>query len=276
MIKNIHNKFNYSISAICRVLKFSKSTYYYQEKVKDETELIKEIIHLFTTDSRETYGARKLKYELAKKGFIVSRRKVRKLMSSLGLVSIYARIKKPRTIEKPNEDDGKNLVDRQFDDRYENEVTVSDLTYIRICGRWCYLCVLVDLCHRRIVGSAVGTAKNAELVLSALYSVDFDLRKLKIFHSDRGSEFKNRFLDEVFRVFNIQRSLSAKGTPHDNAVIESTINIIKTEFVKRQKFNSLEEFKLYWFDYVNWYNNVRIHGSLDYKTPNESQREKRA
>ena len=271
MIKDIHKKFNYSISAICRVLEMSKSSFYYQEKNIDDSKLIKEIKKIFEI-SRETYGTRKIKQELYKNGFIVSRSKISRLMSSQGLVSIYTKPKKPKSKGATIDDIVENLVDRQFDNRAENEVIVSDLTYIRICGKWCYLCVMLDLCHRRIVGSAAGIAKTAELVLSALYSVDFDLRKMKIFHSDRGSEFKNKFLDEVFQAFEIKRSLSAKGNPYDNAVIESSINIIKTEFVKRRIFNSLEEFKLFWFDYVNWYNNVRIHGSLNYMRPNESYR----
>jgi transposase InsO family protein len=271
MIKSIHNKFNYTISAICRVLEMPKSSFYYQEKIIDETALIEEIKEIFRI-SRETYGARKVKIELSKKGLIVSRRKINKLMSSHGLISVYTKPRKPKPNRVSNDEDIENLVDRQFNNRKENEVVVSDLTYIRISGKWCYLCVLLDLCHRRIVGSAAGIAKTAQLVLSALYSVDFDLRKMKIFHSDRGSEYKNKFLDEVFLAFDITRSLSAKGSPHDNAVMESTNNIIKTEFVKRQLFNSLEDFKLYWFDYVNWFNNVRIHSSLGYKTPNESKK----
>jgi len=271
MIKDLHRQFNYSISAICRVLDMPKSSFYYQEKKVNDSLLKKEIETIFDY-SQATYGARKIKQELMKNGLIVSRRKISNLMLQSGLVSVYTKLKKPKPKGRPIEAEVDNLVNRQFNNRAENEVIVGDLTYIRINGKWCYLCVLLDLCHRRIVGSAVGIAKSAELVLSAIYSVDFDLRKMQIFHSDRGSEFKNKFLDEVFHAFGIKRSLSAKGSPYDNAVIESSINIIKIEFVNRRTFHSLDEFKLFWFDYVNWYNNVRIHGSLNYKTPNESKK----
>lgn len=69
--------------------------------------------------------------------------------------------------------------------------------------------------------------------------------------------------------FGIKRSLSAKGTPYDNAVAEATFKIIKTEFAFNKRFHSLEELERELFDYVNWYNNFRIHASLGYLTPNE-------
>ena len=101
------------------------------------------------------------------------------------------------------------------------------------------------------------------------YSVDADLRQINLFHTDRGSEFKNHAIEQILDAFGIRRSLSARGSPYDNAVAESIYNIIKTEFVFTREYADLAEFKLFWFDYVNWYNNVRIHGSLDYTTPNQ-------
>lgn len=67
----------------------------------------------------------------------------------------------------------------------------------------------------------------------------------------------------------MKRSLSEKGTPYDNAVAEATFKTIKTEFVKGRVFSSQQEHNLELFDYVNWFNNVRVHESLDYLTPKE-------
>jgi len=146
---------------------------------------------------------------------------------------------------------------------------VSDLTYIKIAGKWHYLCLLLDLCGRKILGSAISSQKNAKLVEAAFYTVETDLRQINIFHTDRGSEFKNNVVEQILVAFGINRSLSNKGNPFDNAVCESMYNIIKTEFVFDREFTNLPEFKLFCFDYVNWYNNVRIHGSLGYITPQQ-------
>lgn len=95
------------------------------------------------------------------------------------------------------------------------------------------------------------------------------MSKIKIFHTDRGNEVKNKVIDEVLEVFKIKRSLSKKECPYDNAVAEARYKIIKTEFAFNRIFKNLEELKLELCDYVNWYNNKRIHGSLNYMTPVE-------
>ena len=82
-------------------------------------------------------------------------------------------------------------------------------------------------------------------------------------------ESKNNIIDEILETFEIQRSLSKKGCPYDNAVAEAGYKIIKTEFAFNRIFNSLEELKLELRSYVLWYNNNRIHSSLNYMTPVE-------
>ena len=82
-------------------------------------------------------------------------------------------------------------------------------------------------------------------------------------------ESKNNIIDEILETFEIQRSLSKKGCRYDNAVAEAGYKIIKTEFAFNRIFNSLEELKLELRSYVLWYNNKRIHSSLNYMTPVE-------
>ncbi len=168
-----------------------------------------------------------------------------------------------------NEDIKENIVDRNFDDREQLEVIVSDLTYVQVGGKWNYVCNILDLHNREIIGSAAGANKGAELVLKAFSSIKNPLNKIQIFHTDRGNEFKNESIDELLETFKITRSLSKKGSPYDNAVAEATFKIVKTEFIYQQKFETLEELRRELFDYVNWYNNKRIHGSLGYLTPME-------
>lgn len=77
-------------------------------------------------------------------------------------------------------------------------------------------------------------------------------------------------IDETLGTFGIQRSLSMKGCPYDNA--EVTYKIIKTEIVKGRTFSSLEELNLELADYVNWFNNHTINSALGYQTPTEYRR----
>ncbi|MFB9221352.1 IS3 family transposase, partial [Kurthia sibirica] len=74
---------------------------------------------------------------------------------------------------------------------------------------------------------------------------------------------------EALETFGIQRSLSMKGCPYDNAMAEATFKVFKTEFANQAHFASLEQLALELWDYVHWFNNLRIHGTLGYLTPVE-------
>lgn len=85
----------------------------------------------------------------------------------------------------------------------------------------------------------------------------------------RGREFKNIKIEEILKVFGIKRSLSKKGSPYDNAVSEAVNKVMKTELIYQENFTNFQELNLKLAEYVYWYNNLRIHGSLGYKTPVE-------
>ena len=254
---------------MCKVLKLPRSSYYYEEKPKPVDSALENAVIEEFRKSRNNYGVRKLRVVLNRRKFIVSHRRIGRIMAKYGLVSNYTLRRSGKRKTTVNNDDTANIVAREFDGRERYEVVVSDLTYVKIAGKWHYICPLLDLHGRKIIGSAVGTQKDGKLVESAFYSVQADLRQISFFHTDRGSEFKNQVVERLLEGFGIERSLSAKGSPHDNAVAESLFNIVKTEFVFSAEYADLTEFKLHWFDYVNWYNNVRIHGSLGYITPNQ-------
>jgi len=128
---------------------------------------------------------------------------------------------------------------------------VSDLTYVRVKQNWHYICVLIDLYNREIIGHSAGPKKNAALVHRAFSTVRYNLHELEMFHTDRGKEFDNALINEALDTFGIKRSLSDKGSPNDNAVAEATFKSIKTEFVYGNVFSCQHELDLELFDYVN-------------------------
>ena len=161
------------------------------------------------------------------------------------------------------------MLNRNFKQEKRMNVVVSDLTYVNVGGKWNYICLMIDLFNREIVGYAAGKNKDAELVKKAMQNIKYDLSKINLFHTDRGNEFKNRKIEDILEGFNIKRSLSNKGCPYDNAVAEATYKIIKTEFAYNRRFEDFRELELSLFDYVNWYNRKRIHSALGYRTPIE-------
>lgn len=90
---------------------------------------------------------------------------------------------------------------------------------------------------------------------------------IQLYHTDRGREFKNVLIDKALETFDIKRSLSMKGNPYDNAVAEATFKLFKTEVTQGMNFDSHEQLSLELSNYVNWFNNIRIHSSLGYLSP---------
>ncbi len=254
---------------MCIVLNIKRSTYYYKaKKIKKDNTVEKLVVDIFK-ESRNNYGTRKIKIKLQEENHQVSRRKISSIMKANGLVSKYTIAQFKPQKDKTNESKVANTLNRNFDQEESLTVIVSDLTYVRVKNKWNYICILIDLFNREIVGFSAGKHKDANLVHRAFASAKVNLSQIKLFHTDRGLEFKNHKIDAVLDVFNIQRSLSHKGCPYDNAVAEATFKVIKTEFINNRVFDSLEQLQLELFDYVNWYNNIRIHGSLGYISPVE-------
>lgn len=254
---------------MCKILSVARSTYYYESAEKpDESELEHKIETIFH-NNHDVYGTRKIKRSLIKSDLQVSRRKIGRIMKKLGLVSKYTVAQFKPQKQKCNEEPIKNELNRKFNGQAPYAVVVSDLTYVRVNYKWNYVCILVDLFNREIIGYSAGIHKDAQLVYDAFATVQKNLRNIQMFHSDRGSEFKNELVDEVISTFGIKRSLSMKGCPYDNAVAEATFKIFKTEFVYGRNFDSLGLLRHELTDYVNWFNTGRIHGALNYLTPAE-------
>ena len=266
---------------MCDVLNIPKSTYYYHANLSgkrtrkaEDKELSQEISRIFK-ESRNNYGTRKIKKELAKlpEPKHVSRRRIGRLMNEMGLVSNYTVAQFRPHKSTCNEAPIKNELERQFKQDKQLAVIVSDLTYVRVGKKWHYVCLFVDLFNREIIGHSAGKNKTADLVYRAIASIQANLHDVKMFHTDRGKEFDNKLISEALETFGIQRSLSMKGCPYDNAVAEATFKVFKTEFANSAHFTSLEQLALELDDYVHWFNNIRIHGTLGYLTPAEFKKQ---
>ena len=130
---------------MCEVLGIARSTYSYESiEVAEDDSLSEEIKKIFKA-SRNNYGTRKIKVELKKKGFIVSRRRIGRIMKEEGLVSNYTVAQYKPSKPKVNEEPVKNILNRKFNHQAELDVVVSDLTNVRVNGKWNYVCLFVDL-----------------------------------------------------------------------------------------------------------------------------------
>ena len=219
--------------------------------------------------SRGRYGARKIKAALSRDGITASRRRICRIMRKNGLTSAYGRRRFKCHPGRPNEADLPNVVAREFGGHAPRTHVCSDLTYVRVGGGWNYVCLLVDLSNREIVGHAAGERKTSDLVKSAFATLKFPLSDIEVLHTDRGGEFASAAIDEMLEVFGIERSLSKKGCPYDNAVIESCNKTLKATLIYRNAYGSLDQLRRSLNAWVWWYNNERIHSTLGYMSPVE-------
>lgn len=217
--------------------------------------------------SRGGYGARRLKVALERAGITASRRRICRIMREDGLSSACSgRAPKggDRPVQPPS---AENVLARAFDGRAPRARVASGLAYVRAGGSWCCVCLLVDLCIREIVGCSCGQRKDARLVKAAFSNVAFPLAAIEAFHGDRGPEFCNGDVDALLSAFGIEGSVSRPGNPCDNAVVESTSRALERELVRGRAFPSEDRLGTELFDWVNRYNDYRLHSTLGYMTP---------
>ena len=220
-------------------------------------------------DGRERHGARKIKAALERRGVTASRRRIGGIMREQGMTGAYARGRSEPHRTRVDEAGLANLLDRGFDGYAPHTHPAGDPAYVRVGSGWAYVCPLAGLADRGIVGHSAGRTRDASLVLGAFATLGFPLADVRVFHTDRGGEFGNTRIDELLDVFGIKRSLSRKGDPYDNAVVESTNRLLKKELVYRNSYATIEQLRHDLNDYVWWSDNRRLHSTLGYRSPKE-------
>jgi len=154
------------------------------------------------------------------------------------------------------------------------KILAGDITYLRLgTGRnFLYLAVVIDLFNREVVGWSMSKSLETQIVLDAL---DMAMRKVGpdaevIFHSDRGVQYASDAYRKFLRNKKVRPSMSRKGNCYDNAYVESWFSSLKKECLYRRNYTTEEELRALVFKYIEiWYNDKRIHSSLDYQSPEE-------
>ena len=163
-----------------------------------------------------------------------------------------------------------NIVDRNFVIERPNEVWVSDITYIWTHEGWLYLCVILDLFSRLVVGYSMSVNIDTHLVSAALKMalISRNPDDGLIFHSDRGSQYASHDFRDLLEDNGIVQSMSRKGNCWDNACAESFFSTLKKEEVYRRSYKSRKDARISIFEYITtFYNNTRKHSFLDYLSP---------
>lgn len=263
-----------SVKRACQLLGLRRQGYYEwrarqdgRRAVRDRclTTKIKEIFYA----SHRIYGARKICAVLRKQGETAGRKRIRRLMIAAGLVPVTYRRRVNTTDSKHNLGTFANLLKQDFHAETANKVWVSDFTYIPTDEGWLYLCAIIDLHHRGVVGWAVSSTIDRHLAIQALNRALANRHPKRgfIFHTDQGCQYASSdFRESVAEAGGIQ-SMSRKGTPYDNACAESFFKTIKVECLQRKHFATRAAAEDAVLKYMLFYNRLRIHQALGYRSP---------
>lgn len=228
--------------------------------------------------SRCSLGSRGIRSMLLNQGISVGRYLVRKLMRELGLVSKQRKRHKYQS----NVDDipvAPNTLNRQFKPAQPNHAWSSDITYIWTGKTWAYLAIVLDLYARRIIGWSISAKADQHLVIKALDEAWHRRGKPVgvIFHSlakqcFSGSQYKSHLVRQRLEHYDMRQSMSRKGNCWDNAPTERIFRSLKTEWIPKLGYHSIEEAKLDIGLYLmKYYNQIRPHQFNDGISPCEAE-----
>lgn len=241
-------------SAVARALGISRSSLYYVSKKETEDWRLKTRIHE-TLREHHAYGSRRIADTLH-----LNRKRIQRVMRKFGIKPYRRRGRKWK--KKPSVfTHYPNLLLANIPS-YENHVWASDFTELKYDAHKIYVCTVLDIYTRKIMGVAVSIRKGAQLTLQALHNALLNNPRPKIFHSDNGREYDAKVFMVALMSFGILISRSHPGCPWENGYQESYYDKFKVELGDPSRFKTLGELVAEIYRTVWGYNNTRIHSAL--------------
>ena len=265
----------YGVEPICAVLPIAPATYSAQR----DDGLRAEIQRVFDANFG-VYGPRKVWRPLRREGHTVARCTVERLMRALGLSgAVRGRAWVTTTQSQPALDRPRDLVDRQCVATRQNQLWVSDFTYVAPWGGLVYVAFVIDAFARRIVGWKVSTSPTADFVLDALEQAIHARRPgpedSLVHHSDRGVQYLAMNYTQRLAEAEAVASVGSKGDSYDNAMAEALNSLFKAECIRNPVmrpnggWKSVTDVEIAVAEYVDWFNHRRLHGELGLIPPAE-------
>jgi putative transposase len=265
------------VAVTCRVLGVSTSGYY--EWVKrppsrrdlEDAYLLNTIIEVHQA-ARATYGVRRVHAELVLgREHRVGRRRVARLMRCHGLAGVHRRRWRHQQRAAATWPDH---VQRRFVADGPDRLWVTDITQHRTNEGWVYCAAVLDVFSRRVVGWSIADHLRTELVLDALEMARMRRRPTPdggtILHSDRGTQYTSWLFGNRLREAGLLGSMGKVACAYDNALMESFWGSMQIELLDRRLWPTRAELANAMFEWIEaFYNPIRRHSSLDYRSPVE-------
>ena len=262
---------------LCRALQVTRAAYYQfthravTESEAKQVQIITVIDEVRLQKHYDAYGSPRMHRELVRRGVKCCRNTVAKCMRNAGIrAKRRTRFRIATTDSNHNEPIAPNLLNQDFTTKTINQVWLTDITYIPTKEGFTYLCAIVDLHSRKIIGWKTSRNIDSELAIKSLDQA-IALRGPQpglVVHSDRGCQYASEAFRRRLGDHGIIQSMSRRGNCYDNAPMESFFKSYKTEEVNDELYDTHEQATRGASDYIeHFYNPRRLHSSLDYHSP---------
>ena len=268
----------FGVEPICKTLQVAPSTYYAARGRPPSARCLrdaalKDKLRQVRAQHFGVYGVRKLWRQLQREGTQVARCTVERLMRDLGLRGVVRGRRLRTTIRDDTAPRPMDLVQRDFHPAAPNRLWVADLTYVRTWSGFAYVAFIIDAFSRYIVGWHVSRSLHTDLVLTALEQALWARKgpfEGLVHHSDRGVQYLSIRYTERLAEAGIATSVGSRGDSYDNAMAETINGLYKSELVyRRGPWRGCEDLELATLEWVDWFDNRRLVGALDYVPPAE-------
>ena len=256
---------------MCHLAAVSRAGYYrsLEETAPEEAEmLIRAAIHKTALAHRRRYGYRRITKDLHRQGMIVNHKRVERILREDNLLAIRHRKYILTTDSQHDCEVYLNLAARMTLTGI-NQLWVADITYIRLRSEFVFLAVVIDRFSRK----AIGWARVAVTALEQAVAQRQPPPGL-VHHSDQGIQYACSDYAKVLETHGLVPSMSRPANPYDNAVCESFMKTLKQEEIYCQQYRDYEELSANLEQFIeHYYNRLRLHSALGYKTPEEFERD---
>ena len=268
---------NLSVERMCRLADISRAGFYRslqdQRPVEEDME-VRSAIQQIALEHRRRYGSRRVSKALRRRGMIVNRKRVSRIMREDNLLAIQPRMFVVTTDSTHELEVYLNVASRMRLTGI-NQLWVADITYIRLKAGFVYLAVILDAFSRKVVGWALEQTLTTRLPLSALERAIAERQPPPglVHHSDRGVQYASGDYVRALQRRQMIPSMSRPANPYDNASCESFIKTLKREEVYANEYRDLEHLRANIEEFIErYYNRVRLHSALGYQSPEEFER----
>jgi transposase InsO family protein len=263
-----------SIERMCLLADVSRADFYrsLQEQAPMEEEMeVRSAVQQVALEHRRRYGSRRITAALRRRGLVVNRKRVSRIMRQDNLLAVQ-----PRAFVVTTESDHQLEVYLNVASRMKlggiNQLWVADITYIRLKTEFVYLAVILDAYSRKVVGWALDQTLATRLPLTALEEAIAQRQPQPglVHHSDRGVQYASGDYVRMLRKHQLIPSMSRPANPYDNASCESFMKTLKREEIYANEYRDLDHLRVNIEEFIErYYNRCRLHSALGYQSPEE-------